>query len=409
MACADATDTTDGDAIMTTLVDISKCFGRVMWIKIIRAGQRYSFPTDILKGDSLGGDLLLRAIAGALPGCTIAMHLLQLTVMMSFDVFSASLHGLNVTLDIYVDDITMQILSHSAEMAGLASSVIARPVTVSEALELPTARDKAKIMGSSLWLAEQVARRLHAFGFETARQITVLGLERRAGARLTYSAIHRRAREEAPHQMPESMAATGPIYTWAQMAHGRQVSLHLLEKAWDMQDPRGHWIKPIAAKLQANPKASKWNLSTRARGAARSTSIGAQWTQQRLYSVGYVDDPNCVFCHDCCGHLHHRLWSCPILTDMRMETVDAGIRRRALQAPPNDLFHTRGLMPRAAPPALPPLVDTQSGHYCAGGRDTTITAEIFAGGSTKRPLHWPGANRAGRGIAATKGKALQGM
>eukprot|EP00959_Pyramimonas_sp_CCMP1952_P254812 5322218-Pyramimonas_sp.AAC.1 len=90
-------DTTDGDAVITTQADISKCFDNVMWIKIIRAAQHYCFPTDILTAvlSKYMAPKRIRwgttysyavwAMAGALPGCTIAMYLLQLTMMMPFD------------------------------------------------------------------------------------------------------------------------------------------------------------------------------------------------------------------------------------------------------------------------------------------------------------------------------------
>eukprot|EP00959_Pyramimonas_sp_CCMP1952_P326113 6826137-Pyramimonas_sp.AAC.1 len=101
----------------------------------------------------------------------------------------------------------------------------------------------------------------------------------------------------------------------------------------------------------ANPEASKWSLSMRARGGGglRATVIGAQWTQQRLYSIGHADDRNCIFCPDCCGHLHHRQRSCPNLVGMIAEAVDADSRRRALQAPPNDLFYARSPAALGAP------------------------------------------------------------
>eukprot|EP00959_Pyramimonas_sp_CCMP1952_P240726 5031141-Pyramimonas_sp.AAC.1 len=58
---------------------------------------------------------------------------------------------------------------------------------------------------------------------------------------------------------------------------------------------------------------------------------------------------------------------------------------------------------------LPTWVDTQAWYCCMGGRDATITGEIFTDGSAKCPLHWPEANRAGWGIAAMNGHRALGM
>eukprot|EP00959_Pyramimonas_sp_CCMP1952_P210054 4395109-Pyramimonas_sp.AAC.1 len=63
-------------------------------------------------------------------------------------------------------------MSRSAEMVELATGVIARLAAVLEALGPPAARDRAKILSSLQWLAEQVARRLRVFGFEAMRQLT---------------------------------------------------------------------------------------------------------------------------------------------------------------------------------------------------------------------------------------------
>ena len=38
----------------------------------------------------------------------------------------------------------------------------------------------------------------------------------------------------------------------------------------------------------------------------RSTVVGTQWTQERLYAIGKVDDPNCRWCQIELGTLVHR-------------------------------------------------------------------------------------------------------
>eukprot|EP00959_Pyramimonas_sp_CCMP1952_P409883 8590262-Pyramimonas_sp.AAC.1 len=71
-------------------------------------------------------------------------------MMMPFDIFTASLHGgISYTIDIYAGDITLQLMAPTSEMLEQAASVIERLVKVPQALELPIARDKAKILSSS--------------------------------------------------------------------------------------------------------------------------------------------------------------------------------------------------------------------------------------------------------------------
>ena len=76
----------------------------------------------------------------------------------------------------------------------MAVSAIGRLAVVLKALELPIAKDKAKILSSSDHIAKLVAHELRTYGFEAVNQLSVLGLECRAGARLTYKAIHNRVR-----------------------------------------------------------------------------------------------------------------------------------------------------------------------------------------------------------------------
>eukprot|EP00959_Pyramimonas_sp_CCMP1952_P103870 2171678-Pyramimonas_sp.AAC.1 len=36
-------------AVATTLVDISKCFGRICWRRVLQAAEHFDFPTQILQ------------------------------------------------------------------------------------------------------------------------------------------------------------------------------------------------------------------------------------------------------------------------------------------------------------------------------------------------------------------------
>eukprot|EP00959_Pyramimonas_sp_CCMP1952_P102885 2151607-Pyramimonas_sp.AAC.1 len=49
MVYAEAADARDQDAIITALIDISKCFDRLKWIKIIEAAKHFGFPPSVLR------------------------------------------------------------------------------------------------------------------------------------------------------------------------------------------------------------------------------------------------------------------------------------------------------------------------------------------------------------------------
>eukprot|EP00959_Pyramimonas_sp_CCMP1952_P347669 7282361-Pyramimonas_sp.AAC.1 len=90
MVHAEAADQLQGGAIVTALIDISKCFDRVIWMKILMAAKMHEFPVAILKmcmsmyaapRRIRWADTYSFAVAvgqGVLPGCTAAMYLLQL-------------------------------------------------------------------------------------------------------------------------------------------------------------------------------------------------------------------------------------------------------------------------------------------------------------------------------------------
>eukprot|EP00959_Pyramimonas_sp_CCMP1952_P252419 5273966-Pyramimonas_sp.AAC.1 len=81
------------------------------------------------------------------------------------------------------------------EVVQAAQAAIGRLAVVLQALELPIAKGKAKILGSAGGIAAQVARGVSQYGFQVVNKLSVLGLECRAGARLTYMEIHKRVRK----------------------------------------------------------------------------------------------------------------------------------------------------------------------------------------------------------------------
>eukprot|EP00959_Pyramimonas_sp_CCMP1952_P348664 7304334-Pyramimonas_sp.AAC.1 len=100
------------------------------------------------------------------------MHLLQLVMILPFDVYQASITQLPHTLDIYADDITLQIMLKADEVVQAAQAAIGRLAVVLQSLELPIAKDKAKILGSAEDIAAQVARGVSQYGFQVVNKLS---------------------------------------------------------------------------------------------------------------------------------------------------------------------------------------------------------------------------------------------
>eukprot|EP00959_Pyramimonas_sp_CCMP1952_P057595 1202280-Pyramimonas_sp.AAC.1 len=138
MVYAEAADAKDQDAIITAMIDISKCFDRLKWAKIIEAAKHFQFPLSILRSVlamyaaprrirwGTTYSYAARVTQGALPGRSVAMHLLQLIMVLPFDVYQASITQIPHTLDIYADDITLQIMMKADEIVQAAQAAIGR-------------------------------------------------------------------------------------------------------------------------------------------------------------------------------------------------------------------------------------------------------------------------------------------
>eukprot|EP00959_Pyramimonas_sp_CCMP1952_P080734 1686897-Pyramimonas_sp.AAC.1 len=105
------------------------------------------------------------------------------------------------------------------------------------------------------------------------------------------------------------------------------------------RDPRGYWIEPVAAMMNVPEDATTWNLSPQARGALRSTVIGAQWSQLRLHKMGYSDTSSCQRCGQT-GDLHHRFWKCSYHSEARSRAVDEELVEMAKRSHVADPFFT---------------------------------------------------------------------
>eukprot|EP00959_Pyramimonas_sp_CCMP1952_P066657 1391601-Pyramimonas_sp.AAC.1 len=76
--------------------------------------------------------------------------------------------------------------------------------------------------------------------------------------------------------------------------------------------------------------------------------------------------------------------------------VDAGVTWAARAPHRANIFFTRALLPRDAPPAIPPPAQGKVWRFARGGEVAMLTVGFYTGGSSElSPIGWPEANRAG--------------
>ena len=121
------------------------------------------------------------------------MCMLQLVMMQPFGVFYAPASGAPRTLDIYADDVTLQIMMAAKETFGTTRQMIAGLAVVLQALALPIASGKAKILSSAEDVARQVAEGVRQYGFITVNTVNVPGMECRAGAHLSFEVVNQKS------------------------------------------------------------------------------------------------------------------------------------------------------------------------------------------------------------------------
>eukprot|EP00959_Pyramimonas_sp_CCMP1952_P284252 5941843-Pyramimonas_sp.AAC.1 len=98
---------------------------------------------------------------GVLPGCSTAMFLLQLVMMLPFSIFEKSFANtdeVHHSLDIYADDITLQVATTRHDIVDQTVRILQRLAAVLRALDLPIAQDKAKALASDFAIAQQVTQ-----------------------------------------------------------------------------------------------------------------------------------------------------------------------------------------------------------------------------------------------------------
>ena len=108
-------------------------------------------------------------------------------------------------------------------------------------------------------------------------------------------------------------------------------------------------------RLAPQKAGEKWSKKHQA--CCQTTVAGANWSQQRLFRLGRVQDENCQACRAKPGSLKHRWWSCPASRVLRQELGQNHIAHRGDAAPDMSLKWSRALVP--SPVGRMPKVDPE--------------------------------------------------
>ena len=169
-----------------------------------------------------------------------------------------------------------------------------------------------------------------------------------------------------------------------------------------IRDSSGYWLEPVR-RLACGARRGWSALQAAWRASVRWSQT--QWTQQRLYEAGVVDDDRCYACGEGAGTVGHRTWICHCLDIERSAAVSADLvseAKVALEANPHHPLWTRGLMPRSCLPEVPP-VEEERCHWFRGQAEGCVTGNVFTDGSCRIRWWWPESERAGWGVGALEG------
>ena len=204
----------DDEEAACFIADIDKCYEHVNHTKLVHAAHRHNFPMGILRlciamyraartiswdgvfavasgegpsltgggGTPAGNGEFVYASRSLVPGCSIALWLLQLVMLTPLDEFMDSMPRQVKNTEVYVDDATVQAVGRKGTVAGLAVKA-ARALfdAFQEGAELPISHTKGRVVGSTPAVAKRVETALKAKGYKAVQAMTVLGVDTGAG------------------------------------------------------------------------------------------------------------------------------------------------------------------------------------------------------------------------------------
>ena len=159
------------------ILDIDKCYENVDHEKLMEAAVRHEFPLFILRlcikmyrsrrtvaWDSVFGKTV-RTSQTLVPGCSIALWLLQLLMITPLDNYVDSVPPQVQQPEIYVDDGTVLVIGKKGTVEDItvkAAKGLANAFEVGASL--PVSRSKGRVVASDAKLAGRIAGRLRTPG-----------------------------------------------------------------------------------------------------------------------------------------------------------------------------------------------------------------------------------------------------
>ena len=117
-----------------------------------------------------------------MPGCSIALWLLQLQMLTPLDEYAAELPIQVRQPEVFVDDATVMVVGRQGTVVDLTVRAARGLVQAfEEGAGLPVSRTKGQVTSSNLQVARDIAHRLRALGCKSARTMKVLGVDTAAG------------------------------------------------------------------------------------------------------------------------------------------------------------------------------------------------------------------------------------
>ena len=116
-----------------------------------------------------------------MPGCSLALFILQLVMLTPLDEFDASLPMQVRMPEVYVDDGTLLIIAKAGELVKVTVQAARGLFNAFGQAGLPVSKTKTRVAASSTGLAKDIAGRLRSIGCKAARVMPVLGVNTAAG------------------------------------------------------------------------------------------------------------------------------------------------------------------------------------------------------------------------------------
>jgi hypothetical protein len=205
------------------------------------------------------------------------MFFLQLLFLEPLDAFMEETAMLPRSLDVYADDLTLQIVMKRGDIIRVSAETLALLADALRDPELPIAVSKAKVMATDMPLATAVARRVQKHGFKPVSVLKVLGMEVAGGRRLRYGVVGKRVRKVTA-RMPRFRRLRG-----LRTKEYRQITSPSLGPGMtyglQVTSAPPHLVKRMAARVRE--------------GWAKTPAASSTWVASRL-EPSWRQHPDCI-------------------------------------------------------------------------------------------------------------------